>query len=188
MWTFTGCMLLRNYLCPGYAACFLTLGIFVPRNFDMHQERMKKASGDRHKVLCMHLLSLLCATGAAGLRTLLTDKPAENSISQHTRMNYPGSCINSSLIAGFTARFTGWNEYFVLILECTAGEVLAKSCRSAVPGAKLPRPVHAPHLHPCRRRRSYSKIFCNDWVTCPTALSQRAVFPVPTDAWNHHKA
>jgi len=57
-------MLLRNYLCPGYAACFLTLGIFVPRNFDMHQERTKKASGGQQKVTCRHLLSLLCAAGS----------------------------------------------------------------------------------------------------------------------------
>jgi len=44
----------------------------------MHQERTEKARGGHHKVTCRHLLSLLWATGAAGLKALLTDKPAEN--------------------------------------------------------------------------------------------------------------
>jgi len=54
----------------------------------------------------------------------------------------------------------------VLIQEYTAGQVLAQSCRSVVPGAnrgkKLPRPAYAPHLHPVGD--AYSKKFCADWV------------------------
>ena len=70
-------------------------------------------------------------------------------------LDKPGSCIKTCLKAGFAACFTGRNEYFVLVLECTTGEVLL-------------RPVGAASRRDSRRgRRSYSRIYCNDWVKQP---------------------
>jgi hypothetical protein len=52
---------------------------------------------DTNKVTCRHLLSLLWAAGAAGLKTLLTDKPAEFLPSHHRHPCLPSPACEDSV-------------------------------------------------------------------------------------------